>query len=156
MQKQITAWRISPAEYRSTAFSGEGAKEYGGRFNSVGTPIIYTAGSLALAMLELLVRVNSRRRLQNRVCLPVQFRDTHVAEQAAELPDDWDARPYTAASQQMGDAWIQSERSLVLRVPSVVVPQEPNYLINPRHPHFDELEFGDPTPLQLDPRLYAE
>ncbi|MCS4195104.1 RES domain-containing protein [Salinibacter ruber] len=66
------------------------------------------------------------------------------------------ARPYGPAGQQVGDQWGESEASAVLRVPSVVVPAEHNYLINPRHPEFEELEIGAPRPLALDPRLPAE
>lgn len=153
----ITAWRISPKEYEDAAFSGKGAKEYGGRFNSVGTPLVYTSASLALATLELLVRTNARKRLKGRVCLPVAFSEEHVLIKGADdLPEGWEARPYTAVSQGVGDEWIRHESSLVLRVPSVVVPAEHNYLINPHHPEFEELEFGEPIPLEPDPRLFEQ
>lgn len=150
----ITAWRISAARYAETAFSGEGAKQYGGRFNSVGVPLVYTSGSLALATLELLARIRRRQRLVDRVCLSVTFdEDDVLAYGASDLPDGWDARPYGAASQRVGDAWVRSQSSLVLRVPSVVVPRESNYLINPRHPDVDRLEIGAPEPLDPDPRI---
>lgn len=151
---RITAWRISAARYRDTAFSDKGAKEYGGRWGSIGTPIVYTSASLALATLELLVRIGSRERLGERVCLPVTFRDEHIQVRTiGDLPDGWDVRPYTATSQAIGDRWVEAGASLVLHVPSVVVPTEYNYLINPRHPAFDEVEPGHPRLLQLDPRL---
>ena len=150
----ITAWRISPARYQATAFSGEDAKEHGGRWGSVGTPLVYTSASLALATLELLVRIGARERLGERVCLPITFRDAHVqVRNIGDLSDGWDARPYTAISQAIGDRWVDAGASLVLRLPSVVVPTEYTYLINPRHPAFDEVELGRPRPLQLDPRL---
>ncbi len=154
---QITAWRISPARYRETAFRGEGAKEHGGRWGSVGTPLVYTSESLALATLELLVRVGSRTRLEERVCLSVTFREEHVLVTGApDLPGGWDARPYTSVSQEVGDQWAASEQSLVLRVPSVVVPAEHNYLINPLHPDFDALMVERSLLLALDPRLLNE
>lgn len=151
---QITAWRISPVCYQDEAFSGAGAKEHGGRWGSVGTPLAYTSESLALATLELLVRVGSRRRLGERVCLPVTFREEHImVRDVGDLPEGWDVRPYTSASQEVGDRWIASEASLVLRVPSVVAPTEYNYLINPLHPDFEALTYGRPLPLELDSRL---
>lgn len=151
----ITAWRITPRKYQDTAFTGAGAKEYGGRFNSVGTAVVYTSDSLALATLELLTKVNERRRLRDRVCIPVTFRETHVqTRNAAELPDGWDIRPYGPASQRVGDEWVRSDASLVLRVPSVVLPHAYNYLINPQHPDAQDLSVGDPEPLHLDPRIY--
>lgn len=150
----ITAWRISPAQYQDAAFSGAGAKKYGGRFNSVGTPMAYASASLALATLELLARTNKRQRLTGRVVLPVTFQEEHVTiYDAGDLPIGWDARPYGPASQQVGDAWAEAQASLVARVPSVVVPSEHNYLINPRHPDAGALAFGEPRPLRPDPRL---
>ncbi|MCS3698609.1 RES family NAD+ phosphorylase [Salinibacter ruber] len=154
---KTTAWRITSEKYAETAFSGEGAKEYGGRFNSPGTPVVYTSESISLATLELLAKAGGRRRLSRRVVLPVTFREEHLITQGAEdLPGGWDDRPYGSASQQVGDKWVQSGRSLVLRVPSVVVPAEHNYLINPEHPTFGELEIGEPRPLKPDPRLPAD
>lgn len=154
---KTTAWRITSEKYAETAFSGEGAKEYGGRFNSPGTPVVYTSESISLATLELLAKAGRRQRLSGRVVLPVTFGEHSViAYDKSDLPDGWDGRPYGPASQQVGDDWVQSEESLVLRVPSVVVPAEYNYLINPGHPEFEELEIGEPRPLDRDPRLPAD
>lgn len=152
-----TAWRITSEKYADTAFSGKGAEEYGGRFNSVGTPVVYTSESISLATLELLAKAGKRRRLSGRVVLPAAFDEKRViVYEKEDLPEGWDARPYGPASQQVGDQWVESEASAVLRVPSVVVPAEHNYLINPRHPEFEELEIGEPRPLAPDPRLPAE
>ena len=120
---KITAWRITSEKYVGTAFSGEGAKEYGGRFNSVGTPVVYASESVSLATLELLAKAGGRQRLSNRVVLPARFDESQViAYDRENLPEGWDDRPYGPASQQVGDEWIRSEESLVLRVPSVVIP----------------------------------
>ena len=154
---KITAWRITSEKYAETVFSGEGAKEYGGRFNRPGTPVVYTSESISLATLELLAKAGRRQRLSDRIVLPVAFDEPQViAYDEKDLPEGWAARPYGPASQQVGDDWVQSEESLVLRVPSVVVPAEHNYLINPGHPEFGELEIGEPRPLDRDPRLPAD
>ncbi len=152
MAKWITAWRITQAQYQDTAFSGEGARLYGGRFNSVGVPVVYTAESIALATLELLVRVNQRRHLNQYVRISARFSRDHVTVPDS-LPTGWGAHPYGSSSQTVGDEWARRQQSLVLKVPSVVEPMESNYLINPVHPDYDALEIGDPTPLQLDARL---
>jgi RES domain-containing protein len=153
----ITAWRITPVKYQDAAFSGEGAKEYGGRFNSVGTPVVYTSESRSLATLKLLTKINSRSRAKGRVCLAVRFDEAQVlVRNEDDLPEGWGARPYGPASQEIGDAWIRSQASLVLRVPSIVVPREHNYLINPRHPDASDLEIGEPEPLGLDPRILSD
>jgi RES domain-containing protein len=153
----ITAWRITSEPYADTAFSGKGAEEYGGRFNSVGTPVVYTSESISLATLELLAKAGKRQRLSGRVVLPVTFDENHViAYETEDLPEGWDERPYGPVSQAVGDRWVESEASAVLRVPSVVVPAEHNYLINPRHPEVEELEVGEPRPLARDLRLPAD
>lgn len=153
----ITAWRITSEPYADMAFSGEGAEVYGGRFNSVGTPVVYTSESISLATLELLAKAGKRQRLSGRVVLPVTFDENRViAYERDDLPEGWDERPYGPVSQTVGDRWVESEASAVLRVPSVVVPTEHNYLINPRHPEVDKLTVGEPRPLAPDPRLPAE
>ena len=151
---EIKVWRITSEKYAESAFSGEGAETYGGRFNSVGTPVVYTSESLALATLEMLAKLNERRRLADRVCIPAVFdEDQVVVCKENDLPDVWDVRPYAPASQRIGDQWVADEESLVLRVPSVVVPREHNYLINPHHPDIGDLEIGEPEPLKPDPRI---
>jgi RES domain-containing protein len=72
-----------------------------------------------------------------------------LEKEEADLPEDWDKRPYGSASQKVGNAWIESEASLVLRVPSVVEPREYNYLIHPKHPEIGELTIGEPEPLDF-------
>ncbi len=154
---KLTAWRITSEKYAETAFSGEGAKEHGGRVNSPGTPVVYTSESISLATLELLAKVGRRQRLSDRIVFPVAFDTSQVISyEERNLPESWDARPYGPASQQVGDEWVQSEASLVLRVSSVVVPAEDNYLINPGHSEFGGLEIGGPRPLKPDPRLPAD
>lgn len=152
---EITTWRITSEEYAESAFSGKGAEKYGGRFNSTGTPVVYTSESLALATLEMLAKINDRRRLAGRVCIPATFDANRViAYEAHDLPAGWNARPYGPASQTVGDEWIRAGESLVLRVPSVVVPKEHNYLINPAHSAIGEMEIGTPEPLEPDPRIF--
>lgn len=148
----MQVWRITSPTYVDSAFSGIGAEVFGGRFNSPGHKVVYTAGSLALAVLELLVQVNKRERLRGYVCMSATFDDAAI-ETVPHVPEGWDARPYTRASQEIGDRWLKEQRSLVLRVPSVVIPQEYNYLINPLHPDFKDVEIGDAFAAPFDARL---
>lgn len=151
----MIVWRIIDSRHVDSAFSGIGTEKYGGRFNSKGRKVAYAAGSISLAMLEMLVQANKRNRLTNHVCISATFDDSMVeAVEAKELPAEWAARPYTHASQNFGDQWLDEERSLVLRVPSIVNPYERNLLINPLHPRFDEIEIGDSLPAPFDPRLF--
>ncbi len=119
--------------------------------------MVYTSESISLATLELLAKAGRRRRLSSRVVLPVAFDEKRVITYEEKvLPENWNERPPGPASQKIGDEWIESEASVVLKVPSVVVPAEYNYLINPGHPEFEELEIGEPRPLDRNPRLPAD
>lgn len=150
----ITVWRITAPEYAETAYSGEGARLWGGRFNSPGRRVVYASGSLALATLEVLAGANDRRRLRGYLAVSATLDEEAIETLgAADLPPGWDARPYTAASQAVGDAWLDEGRSLALRVPSVVVPVEWNVLLNPAHPDYDAVTIGRPTVAPFDSRL---
>lgn len=150
----MTSWRIVDERHLESAFSGIGAERYGGRFNSTGRGMIYTSGSISLAMLEILVQIKERRRLMNHWCIAATF-DDELVERAdvQHLPDDWDARPPRKDSQEFGDRWLDEQRSVVLAVPSVVNPYEYNFLMNPAHPRFPEIRLGDPFPAPVDLRF---
>ncbi len=148
----ITAWRVVSWKWASTAFDGEGAKRYGGRWNPKGTPMTYLAGSLSLAVLELLVHLESEAALAQFACIPARFEPGWV-EVLQPLPPGWDAEPAGEPSRAAGAAWAESERTPLLEVPSVVIPEEPNYLLNPRHNAAARVEIGEPRPFRIDPRL---
>lgn len=150
----IRAWRTTKRRYADTAFSGEGARLAGGRFNRRGTPLIYTSWSRSLSILEVLAQVVSYEDLLDYVAIPVTFSGRHVkALEIHDLPPDWRRLPASNSTRALGMEWIASQSSLVLRVPSVILPDEHNYLINPTHPDFAQLEVGDQQDLDFDPRL---
>jgi len=150
----IRAWRITKSKHAAIAFSGSGAKTFGGRWNNPGTAIVYTAGSASLAILEMLVHLQAAELLKRYVIFQVTFDESLVSEMnAAKLPRTWRRSPPPAAVQQIGDAWVAAKRSTVLRVPSVIVPSERNYLLNPAHPDFAKIAWGPKTAIRFDPRL---
>jgi len=150
----LTAWRIVEAKYLSKAFTGDGARLYGGRWNSKGVAVVYTAGSLALASMEMVVNLPSPKLLQAFVRVPVHFKPELVEIlEAGKLPRDWTSRPISPATKTIGDRWVKARRSAVLQVPSIVVPEEHNYLLNPNHPDFVKIEIGQPAVYYFDPRL---
>lgn len=150
----ITSWRIVTAEHGETAFSGEGARLYGGRWNLEGTPLVYTAQSAALAALEMLVRFRRDERMLGYILFACSFDESLVESlDPADLPENWRADPPPPLLQEMGEAWIRSEASAVLRVPSAVIETESNYLLNPAHPDFGTIDIADPIPFSLDLRL---
>ena len=153
MPDSLSAWRIISRAYTDEAFDGEGARLYGGRWNSEGTAMIYLAGSLALATLEQLAHLSRTDLLKGqfmrfRVEIP-RHAILELDEEA--LPSEWASNP--EATRPLGDRWTQAEDSLALRVPSAIVPEESNYLVNPRHPNMDDLQIGDPEPYVFDKRF---
>ena len=147
-------WRIMKEKYSGSAFSGDGARRAGGRFNSPGWPVIYTSGSLALAQLEILVHLPTDRLLASYVAFRAELRESQIETlRREELPENWRQSPAPDSVREIGDRWIQSERSRALRVPSAVVPAEDNVLINPSHPAFEEVTIAGPFDPEIDDRL---
>lgn len=149
-----TAWRIVKSKHVGNAFDGEGARRFGGRWNSPGTVVIYCSESLALAALELLVHLQSSDILEAYTAIPVTFPEAIVSTlDPGQLPANWRDYPPPVALQRFGDHWVASRRSAVLRVPSAVVEGEYNYLFNPTHRDFSQISIGEPQPFRFDPRL---
>ena len=152
----IRAWRIVKTRYSADAFSGEGARLYGGRWNSSGIAMVYTAGSKSLATLELLVHLDNTSVLPSFSICPVDFDDSLVELiDPATLPRDWRQTPPSISLQAVGDDWISRGSSVVLRVPSAVIESEYNYLINPVHIDFKKLVIGGMEVFMLDSRLIS-
>lgn len=149
-----TAWRIVHSRHADGAFSGEGARLNGGRWNSIGTAMVYTAESKALASLEYLIHVDAADLLENYVFIPVHFDEKFLKILDMEsLPSDWQKTPFPVSTQKVGDFWASENLSPVLGVPSVPIPGENNYLLNPAHPDFGEVQIGAPEPFEFDMRL---
>ena len=147
-------WRLVKEKYADSAFSGEGAWRGGGRFNSPGRPVVYTSESLALAELEILVHLPTSRLLDSYVAFRARLPDgAACALDRARLPSNWRESPVPRSVQAVGDAWLKSESSLALRVPSAVVPAEDNVLVNPKHPRFEEVTIDGPLDPDIDDRL---
>jgi RES domain-containing protein len=150
----MKAWRITKQRHARTAFSGEGARLYGGRWNSPGVPLVYVAQSQSLAILEVLVHLDAPALLEKYVFLEVDFDASLVIDlDRSPLPKNWQSDPVPDAIQAIGDRWVSSGNSAVLRVPSVLVPEESNFLLNPRHPDFGKIGISRPHAFRFDPRL---
>ena len=149
-----TGWRIVKTRYAAHAFDGEGARLYGGRWNSPGVKMVYTAESLALAALEILAHTGKSSLLASYSRCAVHFDDSLITSlDRSLLPANWRAYPAPPESQLLGDTWIANSSSVVLKVPSVLIETESNYLINPQHPDFGSLVIDQPEPFNFDPRL---
>jgi RES domain-containing protein len=134
------------------AFSGEGGLYFAGRWSSLGTRVVYTSSSVALACLETLVHIQTLHEAEERWLFAIEVPDALVDE-LRPLPRGWDVEPAIAPSQTAGDKWVAQQRSVALLVPSVVVPMEHNALINPLHPQFRLEWIRKPVRFRYDPRL---
>jgi RES domain-containing protein len=151
-----TYWRIVKSRHASTAFDGEGARLYGGRWNSPGTRMVYTSSTISLAVLEILIHLQEASLLSSYSLISASFDDAFVERlDHSVLPDGWRAYPAPSELQRIGDEWVRSQRSAVLEVPSVIVERESNYLLTPAHPDFSSVVIGEPEPFTFDVRLLA-
>lgn len=150
----IRVWRVTKKKFASIAFNGEGAFKFGGRWNSIGTPLVYTSQSLSLATLEILAGGIQIGLLNSFVTIPASF-DSSLVDSIAitSLPREWCDYPYSAKTQKIGDSWVKEMKSAVLKLPSTVIKGEFNYLINPLHLDFKRISLEKPEEFIIDRRL---
>lgn len=156
----VQIYRIAAAHYAldaSSLFSGMGGLFYAARWNSVGTRMAYCAVNLAQAMLELYVHVQDAvpwpQWAYSTAEIPLECIETLAPE---ELAQGWDGHPPGAWTRAYGDRWTLEGRSVALAVPSVIVPNGVNYLLNPLHPDFARVSLGEVRPFRFDARLERE
>jgi RES domain-containing protein len=154
-----TLWRIAAdtPDYGADDLSGKGAANTGGRWNREGTALLYTSGTIALACLETIVHLTGSRILPLNRYL-VRFEATDEDWMSREVFDHsvqigWDSEPAGLVSLDAGTRWAESERTLILEVPSIVVPEESNYLLNPRHGNAEQLKARKVRRWSYDTRL---
>lgn len=152
----LTVWRLTTARRARSAFNGEGARLYGGRWNPKGAPVVYTAQTQALAVLEMMVQ--DEALAARYVMIPARIPDGVAIERidAKSLPAGWRSLRHLKTLRGIGAEWARGQRSVVLAVPSAVVPAETNFLLNPLHPEFRRIRIGKPAAFRLDPRLLGE
>lgn len=153
-----TIWRLEKERYADTAFRGLGSLKASGRWHHKGTQVAYASEHPGVAVLEKLVWLGNyaRARESTYVLLPLHFDpDAHLETlDASHLPNNWDAFPHLDATRTLGTEWFEDERSAILAVPSAVLPVASNYLINPFHPDFHDLDRGEPVPFSWDRRIF--
>jgi RES domain-containing protein len=149
-------WRISKRKYAATAFNGEGARRFGGRWNSRGKSVVYTSGTLSLAALETFVHMEIEDASNMFAYIRADLSENIQIERIdiSQLPRNWRNIPAPTSLAAMGDKWFDSGNTAVLAVPSAVIPVENNYLINPLHQDFSRIQINSPQPFELDPRMW--
>lgn len=151
----IEAFRLVRSRHADTAFLGIGTKMVGGRWNFPGTALVYMSSTLALSVLETIVRLNRKYLAEGLVYFRVEIPDAVSIEEISRnaLLAGWDREIYAPATRQIGTDWAESMRTAVLRVPSVITPEDCNYVLNPNHPEFPLITITGPTTYQLDHRI---
>jgi RES domain-containing protein len=118
--------------------------------------MVYTSGTLSLAALEVLVYMEIAEMGNTLVAIRAEVPAAITIDQLniGQLPTNWRNIPAPAALAELGDRWFQSRQTFILGVPSAVIPNEYNYLINSSHPDFTHIKLGIPESFNLDPRLW--
>ncbi len=134
-----------------------GAEKTGGRWNSKGVAVLYTAASRALAVVEVAVHVPVGIIPIDYYLATIEVPDEEVIEvNLSTLPKNWATNPFTIHTQTVGNNFIRTNNYLVLKVPSASVPGDYNYLINPRHPEFSNVTIKNVEPFVFDVRLFRK
>jgi RES domain-containing protein len=153
----MRVWRICKGKDVATTMSGAGSSYASGRSHLKGSPVVYTSSTASLAALETLVHFDPALAPPDLRLLEIDVPDTLSLESfdPAGLPHDWRAYPGPVALQMFGSTWLRELRSVVLRVPSAVLPVavEANYLLNPLHPEAEDLSIVEERPFTFDSRL---
>lgn len=150
----LSGWRIVRAARANSAFSGEGARIYGGRWNSPGTAIVYVSQHESLAALELFVHLTPLSPDGRYVSFRLDWEDKLTEHfPVKKLPPRWNAEPPDFQTMQIGDEWVRAGKSVALAVPSVLSTSEVNFLLNPNHPDFKKIKISKPIEFRFDSRL---
>lgn len=147
------AYRIVNQKYAARAFDGEGARLFGGRWNERGVPVVYTSSSASLAVLETFVHMGIDARTIPHVIIEADIPESFI-KPIGPLPEGWNINPAPEFCQKIGSAWAREQESAVLALPSVMMPSEMNYLINPYHPDFANITIAEPKLFIFDDRMW--
>jgi RES domain-containing protein len=150
-------FRLSKSKY-AYDLSGKGAELAGGRWNSKGNAVIYTGQSRALCTAEIAVHTPLGNIPTEYELVEINIPDSVPVKEIKilDLPSDWKSIPHAHSTQEIGNAFILEKKYLVLKVPSVVVQGDFNFLINPGHRRFHEVEIASVTQFDFDFRLFLK
>jgi RES domain-containing protein len=149
-----SAWRIVLESEAATAFSGEGAWRYGGRWNSRSVRVIYASEHQSAAALEVFVHNKPFSPNERYKAFRLEWPDSLTEGFPAErLPANWRVNPPPIETREIGDRWVRERRSAVLALPSVISPDDTNFVLNPEHRDFKRIRIHPPIDYDFDPRL---
>ena len=148
-------WRLANKDKVKSSLTGIGSKSTGGRWNHPGTPVVYCSESIALCLLELQTRVDLDLLPDNYMKIKLSLPDSSSIK---EFPHKNQLSKYlnpfhTQLSRDYGTKWAEDKETLILKVPSAVVPEQFNYILNPMHPEMNKVKIAESTKLYIDPRI---
>jgi RES domain-containing protein len=144
----MTLWRIS----RHRDLSGEGGWKVPGRWHHAGQPVVYLASSPAAALLEVCVHTSANDVPPEFILLKIEGPDQKVSViTLTDLPENW--RSHLEVTRDLGTAWLQKKETVLLRFPSAIVPETPNFLFNPAHPDAKKFRIVEAFAHPFDARL---
>ena len=150
----MIVYRISKSKYKND-ISGMGAKLYGSRWNSIGVPMLYSAENISLAVLETLVHLQVIEIPSEFFLIKIQIPDEGkiTTIEPGKLKKNWQHdESYT---QFIGSEFIKNNQSLILKVPSAIITEECNYLVNPLHKNFSKAQILNTKEFNFDTRLLS-
>jgi RES domain-containing protein len=152
---QVCLWRLVKTPYASSAFDGEGAFRFGGRWNHRGQRVVYTSGTLSLAMLEILVHLDPAAHLPAMCAVAIHVPRSQIHSTSfSSLTAISGGLPWgRSQTRNWGQTWFEAQTSVALKVPSALVPHESNYIINPLHPAFKTCTIEAARPFSVDARF---
>lgn len=150
-------WRLVKSQHAASAFDGEGAFRFGGRWNSRGQRVVYVSSTLSLAVLEVLVHLDPAAYLPELCAISIEVpMDLIAAREFSSLDTISGGLPWNLRqTRTWGDDWTRQQTKVALQVPSAVVHNESNYLLSPNHPDFAKLKIGEPQVFPVDARLFS-
>ncbi len=153
----MIVYRLSREQYKNE-LSGYGASLNGQRWNSKGVEVVYTAQTRALSNSEVAVHIALGILPKDYFMVEIEIPDSIeiLALKPSNLPAGWDSLPSQPSSQYVGDRFVQENKYAVLKVPSVVVKGEFNFVLNPRHDAFRAIKIISTEPFPFDPRYCTD
>ena len=152
----MKVYRITRKRYEKHVLNGEGGRKVASRWNYKGDPITYTSATRALSLLEMLVHMDMEdMRKMDLVICEITIPETVKVQTipAKSLPEGWQKTPFSQGPQAYWHAFIQKKKAAVLRVPSIIIPQEWNYLIDPMHEQAGKIKVNSCSALSIDSRF---
>jgi RES domain-containing protein len=153
----MTVYRLCK-KYYSNDLSGRGAELSGGRWNGKGVAALYTSSSRALCTIEIIVHIPAGIIPKDYYLITIEFLDNAPVKSIdiKDLPANWNSNPISVSTQRIGNTFFSEQKALVLKVPSAIIKDEWNYIINPMHESFREVKILNIEPFALDVRLFKK